>query len=253
MPFVLESEILRAENISVYLSGAAVLRSVGLHLNSGEILGIFGPSGAGKSTLLKVLAGDGELNSGRVIFSGEEISRLPLWRRARKGIGYLPQTPSVLLDLSVRDNIEVFARLCVRNEKKGQPPSRKQIEETLLNWIQRLGLFDRMNIAAGLLSGGERRRLELVRALSGEPDVLLCDEPFAAVDPIGTEIISLVLKEAAQRGTAIVLCDHHLASALRLCDRAMLLLDGECALNAPADEFARHELVSIRYAGRSLS
>lgn len=257
----LEQEALFADGIVVRLSGTTVLRGLGLHLKKGEILGVFGPSGAGKSTLFRALSGEEPMEAGRVFLKGQDVSALPLWRRARKGLGYLPQTPSVLLDLSVKDNLLVFARLCARperererererEEKQGPALSREGIWARLLEWAQRLGLGDRMAVPAGMLSGGERRRLELVRALCGEPDVLLCDEPFAALDPIGTERISIVLKEAArQQGMAILLCDHHLTEALRLCDRAMLLLEGERALVAAADEFGRHELVRARYAG----
>lgn len=241
----MEQEALFADGIVVHLGFAPVLRGVGLFVRAGEILGVFGPSGAGKSTLFRALSGEVDVEAGRVFSKGQELSRLPLWRRARLGLGYLPQTPSVLLDLSVEENVSVFAKL---GRGRSAGAGADEAMESLLTLAKRLGLHDRMRVPAGLLSGGERRRLELLRALSAKPSVLLCDEPFAALDPIGTEVISIVLKEEARAGTAVLLSDHHLAEALKLCDRAMLLLDGERAVEARADEFGRHELVRARYA-----
>lgn len=236
-------DALSAENLGVHLGGHAVLRSIDLAVAEGEIVGIFGPSGAGKSTLFRALAGEERLASGRVRIGGEDVTAFPLWERARRGLGYLPQTPSVLWDLTVAQNIEVFQQLSARSKEKG--PSRAPNPEDL---IRDLGLADRRQIAASVLSGGERRRLELARSLCAAPRVLLCDEPFAAVDPSGAARVSDMLSKIAAEGAAVIIADHRMAEALRLCHRAALLVDGQVELVIPAAEFTQNALVRARYA-----
>jgi lipopolysaccharide export system ATP-binding protein len=232
---------LTAADLTVRLGGLAVLRDVSLSARPGEVLGIFGPSGAGKSTLFRALAGEERLARGRVMLGGEDVTGLPLWKRARRGLGYLPQTPSVLLDLTVAENIAVFERL-----GQGGRLSAREVAEL----AREVGLGERMGVRAGSLSGGERRRLELVRALSASPGVLLCDEPFAAVDPAGTGRVVGALERLKSKGTAVLLADHHVAEALRVCDRALLFLEGSIAVEAPAGEFCDHELVRKHYSAR---
>jgi lipopolysaccharide export system ATP-binding protein len=230
--------VLAAEGVSVRLGGAVVLREVSVSVRAGEVLGIFGPSGAGKSTLFRVLAGEERLAAGRVLLDGADVTARPLWERARRGLGYVPQTPSVLLDLTVAQNLAVFERLGPR--RPGAPRAEELIDD--------LGLGGRAHVRASALSGGERRRLELARALSAVPRVLLCDEPFAALDPRGTERAGAKLRALAAGGAAVVLADHHVAEALRLCDRAVLLLGGEIAVVAPPVEFCKDPRVERHYA-----
>jgi lipopolysaccharide export system ATP-binding protein len=234
---------LEAEGLSVKLGGLAVLRGVSLSARRGEILGIFGPSGAGKSTLFRALAGEEPLARGRVLLGGEDVTGLPLWKRARRGLGYLPQTSSVLVDLTVAENLAVFERLGHRG------PGRSG-ERRAADLAREVGLGERMGVRAGSLSGGERRRLELVRALSASPSVLLCDEPFAAVDPAGTGRVIEALLGLKATGAAVLLADHHAAEALRVCDRAVLILEGEIAVEAPAAEFVDNGLVRKHYSVR---
>jgi lipopolysaccharide export system ATP-binding protein len=235
--------LLVAEGISVHLGGAAVLRGASLAVAAGEILGVFGPSGAGKSTLFRALAGEERLTAGRVLLAGVDVTSRPLWQRARRGLGYVPQTPSVLLDLTVAENLAVFRRLAPRREGAltAQPVATDEL-------LADLGLAGRAGVRAGALSGGERRRLELARALVAAPRVLLCDEPFAAIDPQGAERVGARLRALADGGGAVVLADHHVAAALRLCDRAALLLGGEIASVASPVEFCRDALVQKHYA-----
>lgn len=232
---------LSAEGIWVKLGGHAVLRGVSFEARPGEVVGIFGPSGAGKSTLFRALAGEEALSGGRVLLNGSDVSGLPLWKRARRGLGYLPQTPSVLLDLTVAENLAVFERL-----GRGAEGSRRGS----VDLAGELGLGERMGVRAGALSGGERRRLELVRALWAAPRVLLCDEPFAAVDPAGTGGVAAALARLKAAGAAVLLADHHVAEALRLCDRALLFLAGEIAVEAGAAEFCENELVRKHYSAQ---
>ncbi len=231
------THLLVAEGLSVRLGGALVLREASVQVAAGEVLGVFGPSGAGKSTLFRALAGEERLAGGRVLLDGQDVTGRPLWERARRGLGYVPQTPSVLLDLTVAENLAAFQALAPRRE--GAPDPARLIEA--------LGLEGRVGVRAGALSGGERRRLELARALSAAPRVLLLDEPFAAVDPLGAERAGALLRAVADRGGAVILADHHVAEALRLCDRAALLLSGEVALAAAPADFCRDPRVLQHY------
>jgi len=237
----LTGAVLEARGLHVALGGHAVLRGVDLEARAGEVLGVLGPSGAGKSTLFRALVGEARPDAGVVLLGGVDVSREPLWRRARRGMGYVPQGPSVLWELSVRENLHAFARIA----GGAGPPTGPGAREA----AARVGLGDRMEVRAGDLSGGERRRLELARAITRPPAVLVCDEPFAGVDPLGAEALGVLLVEVARGGAAVVLADHHVAEALRVCTRAVLLLDGAVAAAASAAEFAEHPLVRGRYLG----
>jgi lipopolysaccharide export system ATP-binding protein len=160
-----------------------------------------------------------------------------MWRRARAGIGYVPQGPSVLWDLSVEDNLATFQKIVHANV--GGVAERAQA----------VGLEHCLGVRAGDLSAGERRRLEFARAITREPRLLICDEPFAAIDPVGAERLGELLVGLARRGVAVMLADHHVAEALRVCTRAILLLDGAVAAEADPAHFAEHPLVRGRYLG----
>jgi len=231
---------LLATALTVRLSGRTLLHRATLEARPGEVLSVFGPSGAGKTTLFRVLVGELPPAEGKVLLAGEDVTRLPLHERARRGLGYVPQTPSVLPDLSVRDNLAVFERLTRRARPSGSPDA--------LSIARDLGLEALLDTQAARLSGGERRRLEITRALSAAPRVLVCDEPFAAVDPLGAAQVGDHLRALADAGAVVLVSDHHVDAALRLCDRAVLLLDGEIALEAPPEGFRAHPLVKSRYA-----
>jgi lipopolysaccharide export system ATP-binding protein len=240
---------LSAEGVTVRLGGRTVLHDVSIRVAPGEVLGIFGPSGAGKSTLFRALAGEERLIRGRITLHGSDVTERPLWERARRGLGYVPQTPSVLWDLTVDENMAVFAAVVRRARKDPRQPVAGGATEAprALDAVAELGLSQRGNVLARALSGGERRRLELARAVSARPTVLLCDEPFAALDPHGMETVANRLRTLADEGTAVVIADHNVAAALRVCDRAALLLAGELAALATPDEFRQHERVRTHY------
>ena len=203
-----------ASGVTVEKGGRVVVRDVSVDVAAGEVLGVLGPSGAGKSTFFGALVGEEPLLRGRVSLDGRDVTRLPLWQRARLGLGYIPQTPSVLWDLSVRDNFRTFFRVGLGRDGD------------VTKAAERVGLLGRLDVPAGSLSGGERRRLELGRALTVSPRVLVCDEPFAGVDPQGAAHLGDLLVALARDGTAVLLADHHVEEALRVCTRALLLLDG---------------------------
>jgi lipopolysaccharide export system ATP-binding protein len=237
--------VLVARGLRVARGGQAILRGVDLEVFPGEVVGVLGPSGAGKSTLFRALVGEAPPDEGTVLLDGRDVTGEPLWRRARQGMGYVPQGPSVLWDLTVEDNLAAFGRIA------GAPkvPAGDAAREAIRGAAARVGLEERLRVRAGDLSGGERRRLELARAVTRRPKVLVCDEPFAGVDPAGAERLGGLLRELADGGAAVLLADHHVAEALGVCTRALLLLDGEVAAAAPASEFAELPLVRGRYLG----
>ncbi|MGE0327494.1 MAG: ATP-binding cassette domain-containing protein [Polyangiaceae bacterium] len=231
-----DAPLLDCDALSVTLGGRQILSDISFRVDTGQVLGVLGPSGAGKSTLFKLLSGEIADHRGKIRLEGQDVTRLPLWRRARLGLGYVPQTPSILFDLSVEQNLRTFAEVTGKSPQIG-------------DWVRRVGLTDQLKVPAQRLSGGERRRLELARALVAAPRVLLCDEPFSGVDPKSAELLAACLKELVQSGSAVVISDHRVREALELCQRALLLIDGRVELEVPASEFAHHPLVRERYLG----
>lgn len=229
--------VLRAEALCVRRGSQEILRGVDLSVERGRVLAVLGPSGAGKSTLFRTLVGELKPARGRVLLDERDITAEPLWTRARSGVGYVPQTPSVLWDLSVSENVRTFAKLV------GCAPAaaRAQAEELALG-----GVFE---VRARALSGGERRRLELLRALVAEPRVLILDEPLSGLDPTSAIAVARVLRIKSEQGMSIVLADHRVGEALALCHDAVLLADGRVELRTPAAEFAEHPAVVRRYLG----
>jgi lipopolysaccharide export system ATP-binding protein len=228
--------ILEATGLRVVRGERTLLRDVDLSVAAGEVLGVLGPSGAGKSTLFRAITGETRADSGVVRLAGEDVTREPLWRRAQLGVGYVPQGPSVLWELTVRENLETFQRIT------GAPLTPEPSAAAV-------GLAARLGVRAGELSAGERRRLELARAICKRPKVLVCDEPFAGVDPTGAAHLGGLLADLARDGVAVVLADHHVAEALAVCTRALLLLDGAVEVDATPDEFREHPVVQGRYLG----
>lgn len=215
-----------------------VLDGVDLDVSAGEVVALLGPSGAGKSTLFRAISGELAVDAGVVELAGRDISHAPLWRRARAGLGYMPQSPSVLFDLSVADNVTTFERV------SGSPT------KPLAERMRAVGLDERLaSRRARELSGGERRRLELLRALVTEPRVLVLDEPLAGVDPGGAVKIGEVIRGAADAGAAVLIADHRVREALGFSDRAGLLLDGRICVWESPEAFEDHPEVRNRYLG----
>jgi lipopolysaccharide export system ATP-binding protein len=229
--------VLKAEGVRAVLGGNEVLRGVDLAVPKGRVVGVLGPSGAGKTTLFRVIAGELVPSAGAVRLLERDVTRLPLWARARAGLGYVPQTPSILFDLSVEENIRSFERAA----RVAAVPIEERAKE--------IELETRLAVRAGDLSGGERRRLEILRALIAGPRVLILDEPLTGVDPAAAARLVRLVRARAEQGMAIVLADHRIGEALRMCDEALLIVDGRIELCAAPADFSSHPAVLRRYLG----
>ncbi|HVW26435.1 MAG TPA: ATP-binding cassette domain-containing protein [Polyangiaceae bacterium] len=232
-----DAPALEVEELSVALGGVRVLESIDASVRAGRVLAVVGASGAGKSTLFRAIAGELAPHGGRILFSGIDVTRLPLWKRARLGLGYVPQGPNVLLDLTVAQNIGTF-------ERAARVPSVPAGERA-----QAVRLEHRLAVPARELSGGERRRLELLRALIADPRLLVCDEPFAASDPVHVRALSDLLRGHAARGRAVLFADHRVDDALSICDDAIFLYEGRVVASGPGAQIRNHPAVRGRYMG----
>jgi len=222
-----------------------VVHSVSLDVYSGECVGLLGPNGAGKTTSFYMVCGLIRADQGKVELDGESITELPMHLRARKGIGYLPQEASIFRKLSVRDNLlSIFETL-------GLPDA--QVEEELESLLVDLGIEGVQHQKAYTLSGGQRRRTEIARALVTKPRFLLLDEPFAGVDPIAVEDIQAIIADLRSRGIGILITDHNVRDTLSICDRAYLMSAGEILVQGTPDEIVNHPDARRLYLGESFS
>jgi lipopolysaccharide export system ATP-binding protein len=228
---------LAVQGLTVRRGARTILRGVDLEARAGEVIGVLGPSGAGKSTLFGAIAG--EIEAEGTVRLDDRALEGPLWERARAGIGYIPQQASVLWELTVRANLACFQRIV-----HGDAP-----DTDVLAAAKRVDLVERLDVRAGDLSAGERRRLDFARATTATPRVLVCDEPFAGIDPAGATRLGDLLAGLAASGVAVLLADHHVTEALRVCTRAVLLLDGAVAAEGDPIGFQQHPLVQGRYLG----
>jgi lipopolysaccharide export system ATP-binding protein len=206
-----------ARELTKSYRGRVVVDGVGLAVGAGEVVGLLGPNGAGKTTTFKLILGLERQERGAVELGGRALDGLPLHRRARRGLGYLPQGPSVFQGLAVRDNLLVLL------ETLGRPEPRHRAAELL----EQFGLTARADQRASTLSGGERRRLEFARALCSAPRILLTDEPFAGVDPLAVAGITAAIRELRGAGVGVLLTDHSVRQALEICDRIYLIVEGK--------------------------
>jgi len=235
--------ILRAENLVKTYKSRTVVNNMSLDVAQGEIVGLLGPNGAGKTTCFYMTVGMVKPNSGRVFLDDEDITKLPIYQRARRGIGYLAQEASVFRDLSVEENI--LAVLEMTNL-----PKQAQLDkvEELLNEFSLTHV--RKNLGR-VLSGGERRRTEIARALAVDPKFVLLDEPFAGVDPIATEEIQGIVAKLKNKNIGILITDHDVNSTLSIVDRAYLLFEGKLLKAGTAEELAADETVRRVYLGKN--
>ncbi len=222
-----------------------VVKGVSLEISSGEVVGLLGPNGAGKTTIFYMMVGLVRPDAGVVTLNGIAVTGLPMHRRARMGLGYLPQEPSVFRKLSVRDNILVF--LEETNLSRGE---REERLEALLRDMRVGHVADTMGYA---LSGGERRRVEIARSLVLSPDFLLLDEPFAGIDPISVADLQQVILGLKERGIGVIITDHNVRDTLKVCDRAYIISEGRILLSGAPEEIAASDRVREIYLGDGFS
>ena len=233
---------LSASSISKTYGSKKVVDNVSLNVKQGEIVGLLGPNGAGKTTSFYIIVGLIKSDSGFVYIGDNDITKLPMYKRARKGIGYLAQEASVFRNLSVEDNI-----LAVLENQGISKEDQLGRTEKLLN---EFGLVNIRNYMGKVLSGGERRRTEIARALATEPNFILLDEPFAGVDPIAVEEIQSIVYKLKQKNIGILITDHNVGETLSITDRSYLMFEGRLLKSGTSEELASDDQVRKLYLGK---
>jgi lipopolysaccharide export system ATP-binding protein len=234
---------LHVRNLRKSYKKRLVLRDVSLDLQRGEVVALLGPNGSGKTTCFYTIAGRVSPDGGQVMLDGRDVTGLPMYRRARLGIGYLPQEVSIFRGLSVEDNILAVLEIAEPDGHK----RREKLEELLSEF----SITHIRQAQALALSGGERRRVEIARCLAVNPRYLLLDEPFAGVDPIAVEEIRHLVRALKTRGLGVLITDHNVRETLEIVDRAYILADGKILMTGTADEIVRDEIVRRVYLGEN--
>ena len=217
------------------------MNGVSFTVSTGEIVGLLGPNGAGKTTSFYMTVGLVKPNDGKVFLDDKEITKWPMFKRARAGVGYLPQETSVFRKLSVRDNLLLVLELAGKSKKE----QRAKVDEL----AEELHITNRLDSVAGVLSGGERRRVEIARAMATEPMFILLDEPFTGIDPVTIEEIQEILFKLRSRGIGILITDHNVAATLRITDRNYILIDGKIVAEGTSKEISDNPQVRKLYLG----
>ena len=235
--------VLRADRLLKIYGKRTVVRDVNFNVRQGEIVGLLGPNGAGKTTSFYMVVGFIKPTEGHVYLNDEEITDLPMYKRAQKGIGCLPQEPSVFRKLSVEDNIMAVLEMTTPGKAAQKDKLEQLIEEFNLQKVRKSH--------GDTLSGGERRRTEIARALASDPKFILLDEPFAGIDPIAVEDIQYIVAKLKTKNIGILITDHNVQETLSITDRAYLLVEGSILRTGTAEELAADELVRTVYLGRN--
>lgn len=240
---------LEALNLMKRYGTRKVVRDVSVRVKSGEVVGLLGPNGAGKTTTFYMIVGLVPPNGGSIALDGENITHLPIYKRARLGISYLPQEASVFRKLSVEDNIRSILELQVK--RTGEKLTKAEIEERLNSLLEELQITHIRTNMAMSLSGGERRRTEIARSLAADPNFILLDEPFAGVDPIAVIEIQRIVRFLKDRGIGVLITDHNVRETLGICDHAYIINEGEVLARGSAEEIISNESVRKIYLGEN--
>ena len=235
--------ILKAQNLMKTYNGKKVVKDISLTVNQGEIVGLLGPNGAGKTTSFYMIVGLIKPNGGNIFLNDQEITSFPMYKRAQNGIGYLAQEASVFRKLSVEDNILSVLQLTKL--------SKKQQLEKMESLIDEFGLKHIRKNRGDLLSGGERRRTEIARALATDPSFILLDEPFAGVDPVAVEDIQRIISKLKKKNIGILITDHNVQETLAITDRTYLMFEGNILKDGKPEELAENEMVRKVYLGQN--
>ncbi len=228
--------------IKVY-SGRTVVNQVSIEVKQGEIVGLLGPNGAGKTTTFYMVVGLIKPDEGDVFLGEQNITRLPMYKRAQMGIGYLPQEASVFRKLTVEDNIKAILEMTKLPKREQKDKLESLLTEFRLHHVRKSN--------GDVLSGGERRRTEIARALAVDPKFILLDEPFAGIDPIAVEDIQAIVAKLKHKNIGILITDHNVTETLSICDRAYLLIEGKIFKHGTAEELSTDEQVRKLYLGRN--
>lgn len=235
--------ILRSENLLKKYKSRTVVNNVSVEVRQGEIVGLLGPNGAGKTTTFYMIVGLIKPNAGKIFLDNQDITDLPMYKRARRGIGYLAQEASIFRKLSVEDNIMAVLEMTLKDKHQ----QKDRLEELL----EEFGLKHVRTNRGDLLSGGERRRTEIARSLASNPKFILLDEPFAGVDPIAVEDIQEIVATLKSKNIGILITDHNVHETLSITDRAYLLFEGKILKHGTAEDLANDEQVRKVYLGKN--
>lgn len=240
-----EKQSIRAEHLIKRYSKRTVVNDVSLELKEGEIVGLLGPNGAGKTTSFYMMVGMVKPSEGDVYLNDKKITSMAMYRRARLGVSYLPQEASIFRKLSVENNILAILQL--------QSMKRSERKERLEQLLEDFRITHIRKSKGYMLSGGERRRCEIARALASDPKFIFLDEPFAGIDPITVEEIMHLVKKLKEKGIGVLITDHNVHETLSITDRAYILIDGKIFCSGSAEEIAENEEVRKRYLGETFS
>ncbi|BBB30716.1 LPS export ABC transporter ATP-binding protein [Neptunomonas japonica] len=238
--------LLQALHLAKSYKKRQVVRDVSLEVNSGEIVGLLGPNGAGKTTCFYMIVGLVNTDKGAIRINSDDVTQLPMHERARKGIGYLPQEASIFRKLSVQDNLLGILEM----RKELSTAQRNEKLESLLSEFHITHLRDSLGMS---LSGGERRRVEIARALASEPTFILLDEPFAGVDPISVNDIKHTIKHLQSKGIGILITDHNVRETLDICEKAYIVSEGVILAQGTPEEILSNEQVKAAYLGHTFT
>ena len=232
--------LLQLKNIKKNIRGKRIINDLSLDINMSEIIGLLGPNGAGKTTTFYTILGLATLDSGKVIFQDNDISNLKPYQRSKLGISYLPQEPSIFRNLTVKNNIMGIGELFYKSN---------DLEEFYTKTIKEFDLTKVENSLGSVLSGGQRRKVEIARALASKPKLILLDEPFAGIDPIAIEDIKNILVSLSKKNISILITDHNIRETISLCKRSIIINNGKILAEGSAEELINNKKVKVHYFG----
>ena len=233
--------MLLVNEISKSIKDKKILTKLSFKVNAGEIYGLLGPNGAGKTTTFYIIAGLIRLEEGQVSLLNNDITNLPMHKKSKLGIKYLPQEPSIFQGLTVYENLKGLAELSIK--------SNEEIKDFVEKSIEEFGLADIASLKGRQLSGGQRRKVEIARTLAADPKIILLDEPFAGIDPLAIEDIKDILANLARKNIGILITDHNVRETLEICDKAAIINCGEIIAEGNKNELINNELVKETYLG----
>ena len=237
--------VIEVQNLNAGYGGIPVVRNLNIHVNAGEVVALLGPNGAGKTTTFYMIVGLIPPAAGQILYNDEDITAMPMYQRARRGIGYLSQEPSIFRKLTVEENILAILETL--------DMSRADREAKLEMLLSELNITHLRKSKAFALSGGERRRLEITRALVTEPSFMMLDEPFAGVDPIAVHDIQQIVAGLKDRGIGVLISDHNVEQTLDIVDRAYIMFDGQVKVSGTVRELVFDDIVAKNYLGPTLA